>query len=230
MEALWQERVGEEFDRITRENEEQQRHEVSKAWRCNRDKINEAFNQETVSLASYEIPEMKSQSFKGKKKLATLWTGGLGLGDNVMKKRHVEILEIPVCKSLPVMRQWTPIQRNILMEDSDQGNIPYFSDEVIDKDAKFIQTFEEEVNKKINNNDNITDEMFLSLVSSLSRYSNHTDGEEDGGKSKYVVLFKPTSSSETNWIQISRGDSSLPGLIVFQAISSKFPNMEILSN
>ena len=223
MEALWQERVGEEFDRITRENEEQQRQEVSKAWRCNRAKIDEACKQETVSVATCKIPETKSQCSKGKRKLATLWTGGVGLGDNAMKKQQVEILEIPVCKSLPVMRQWTPIQRNILMEDSDQGNIPYFSDEVIDKDAKFIQTFEEEVNKKINNNDNITDEMFLSLVSSLSRYSNHTDGEEDGGKSKYVVLFKPTSSSETNWIQISRGDSSLPGLIVFQAISSKFP-------
>ena len=38
-----------------------------------------------------------------------------------------------------------------------------------------------------------------------------------------MVLFKPNSSSETKWIHISREDSSLPGLIVFQAISSKFP-------
>ena len=118
MEALWQERVGEELGRITRENEEQQRHEVSKAWRCNRAKINEACNQETVSKASYEIPDTKSQSPKGKRKLATLWIRDLGLGDNVMKKQQVEILVIPV---------WSPIQRNILIEDSDHGNIPYFS-------------------------------------------------------------------------------------------------------
>ena len=78
MEALWQEKVGEEFDRITI-NEEQQRQEVSKAWRCNRVKINEAYKQETVSVACYEISETKSQFSKGKRKLATLGQEGSDL-------------------------------------------------------------------------------------------------------------------------------------------------------
>jgi hypothetical protein len=69
--------------------------------------------------------------------------------------------------------------------------------------------------------ENLTDDQFLPLVAALAGYP-AGEGEAAGTK-KYVVLFRPDSGREQEWMKASRLDASLPGLIVFQAIASKFP-------
>ena len=108
-------------------------------------------------------------------------------------------------------------------EDSAHNESNVQVDDSIETHTKIYSSINEEVKHNKNSSENLTDELFLPLVSALSVYSGHVEGEGDQDKSKYVVLFKPDSDRENEWIEISRADRSLPGLIVFQAIASKFP-------
>ena len=161
----------------------------------------------------WEVAENTVGSNKSK---ATVWTEG-GSHDKSRKRQEVELTDMPQVSKPPTMLTWAPIERNVLVENGQQSNIPYFGDEVIDRDHKFISGLVEEVNHKMSMSDNLTDELFLPLVESLTKY------DERSINSKYVVLFKPDTDREKEWVKMSRTDSTLPGLIVFQAIASKFP-------
>ena len=160
----------------------------------------------------WEVSENTAESNKRK---ATVWTEGLH--DKFRKRQEVELMEMPQVTQPPTMLTWAPIERNVLVENGQQSNIPYFGDEVIDRDPKFISGLVEEVNHKMSMSDNLTDELFLPLVEALTKY------DERSAKTKYVVLFKPCTERENEWVMSSRTDLTLPGLVVFQAIASKFP-------
>ena len=119
----------------------------------------------------------------------------------------------------PHMNTWAPIRRNVLTEDDNyHSNIPYFGDEQIG--SNFIKSFEETV--KNENKIFEDDTLFLSLVNNLARVDiNDVEEEND---SKLQVLENPSSHDQRNWHFVSSCDRSLPGLIVFQAISDKFPD------
>ena len=70
-----------------------------------------------------------------------------------------------------------------------------------------------------NEQENLTDELFLPLVAALAKYDTVSgEGEVKEGKARYVVLFKPDSEREKEWVGLSRRDTALPGLIVFQVL------------
>ena len=123
---------------------------------------------------------------------------------------------MPTCQQTPFMSNWAPIERNVLVENGQQANIPYFGDEVIDRDQKFISSLVEEVNHRVSSEDNLSDELFLPLVAALAKWD-----VREGREGKYVVLFKPDSEREREWVRLSRRDPALPGLIVFQAVASR---------
>ena len=52
---------------------------------------------------------------------------------------------MPSCLQPPNMQTWAPIERNVLVENGHQSNIPYFGDDVIERDHKFINGLVEEV-------------------------------------------------------------------------------------
>lgn len=133
------------------------------------------------------------------------------------------VQELAPCPQPPTMLTWAPIERNVLVENGQQVNIPYFGDDVIERDSKFISSLAEEVNHKISMSDNLTDELFLPLVAALARYPPEGGPGAVGAPVRYVVLFAPDSEREREWIKASKEDRTLPGLIVFQAIASKFP-------
>ena len=159
--------------------------------------------------------EVAATSAASNKSKATVWTESLH--DKSRRRQEVELTEMPSVNQPPIMLTWAPIERNVLVENGQQGNIPYFGDDVIDKDQKFISGLVEEVNHKMSMSDNLTDELFLPLVEALTKY------DERSNNSKYVVLFKPDTNREKEWVKASRTDLTLPGLIIFQAISSKYP-------
>ena len=59
---------------------------------------------------------------------------------------------MPPCLQPPNMQTWAPIERNVLVENGHQSNIPYFGDDVIERDHKFINGLVEEVGGIYNQN------------------------------------------------------------------------------
>jgi hypothetical protein len=57
----------------------------------------------------------------------------------------VEVTLMPACQQPPTMQTWAPIERNVLVENGQQSNIPYFGDDVIERDQHFISSLVEEV-------------------------------------------------------------------------------------
>ena len=72
--------------------------------------------------------------------------------------------------------------------------------------------------------EDIDDSMFLSLVNNLAVYEK-SDMEKNDQSNKYLVLNRPKSALESSWAELSIKDRTLPGLIVFQAISSRYPDL-----
>jgi len=210
-EVVWQERVAGEVEKIRSKNQERRQEDILRAWRGNRSKIN-GMMRKRYGEGEWEVSENTVGSNKSK---ATVWTEGLH--DKSRKRQEVELMDMPKVIQPPTMLTWAPIERNVLVENGQQSNIPYFGDEVIDRDPKFISGLVEEVNHKMSMSENLTDELFLPLAEALTKYDERTIN------SKYVVLFKPDSEREKEWVKSSRTDLTLPGLIVFQAIASKFP-------
>merc|ERR1712142_590043 len=51
-----------------------------------------------------------------------------------------------------------------------------------------------------------------------------SDIEKNDQSNKYLVLNRPKSALEGSWVEAGMTDPTLPGLIVFQAISSRYPD------
>jgi histone-lysine N-methyltransferase EZH2 len=218
IEELWQERVGEEVEKIRFQNMSNNQENISKAWIDNRSKMTSLKGQKDERLVSWqEMPQ--TYCVEGKREIAAVWAEILEMHYNSRIKQEVEIVMMPACVQPPTMVTWVPIERNILVENGQISSIPYFGDDVIDRNPKFISSLVQEVNK-VRIIENLTDELFLPLVSALSVYSGNVVGKT---KTKYAVLYKPDSAREHEWIEVSKSDASLPGLIVFQAIASKYP-------
>jgi len=117
---------------------------------------------------------------------------------------------------VPKQTQWAPIQRNILAEDEQYSNIPFFGDDVIDKDSAYIRNFTEEVNANSSLFREVDEKGFVSLVEYLSKYDCWTENN------KSIILRAPSTELQREWGAASYKDRRLPGLVVFQAIASKY--------
>jgi len=218
--ATWMSRVKEEVTKIKREDKQKQRSLTTSAWRSNRDTI----RQRREAREARELPRLipvphvgvlpsnseDSDSGEGakKRKFARL------VGEKGKKTQATEIMTIPAVATRPDMNIWAPIRRNVLTEDDQyHSNIPYFGDEAIG--TNFIRSFEDSVKNgvKIFDGDD-DDSLFLTLVNNLSSLD----------LSKEEVLSPPNSEDQKKWHLTSTVDKSLPGLTVFQAIASQYPD------
>jgi len=223
----WRQRVEDEVTKIKNDEEIKVRNDITAAWRSNRRAIKERHlkiseKPQVVLDAIPSVVIVNSGSSDGdsindvtskKRKFAKVTS------DKTKKSQHSEIMTISHVDTQPHMNTWAPIRRNVLTEDDNyHSNIPYFGDEQIG--SNFIKSFEETV--KNENKIFEDDTLFLSLVNNLARVDiNDVEEEND---SKLQVLENPSSHDQRNWHFVSSCDRSLPGLIVFQAISDKFPD------
>jgi len=234
-ELFWQDRVTSELEKLQSQKEFRKKDDIIKAWAKNRNEVNEALNEADSKkpLLSYtSIPKtlpghdpQETGNQVKKRKFAKVWNESPSTSVAAEKNKKAQIVEIsamPHVYSPPKMTMWAPIERNVLVEDQQHSNIPYFGDDVIDKDHKFIANLVEEVNSKMDISETIDDATFISLVRNLSSYRSHsTDSEEQ--TDKYVTLYRPSTDLEKSWAENNIKDPSLPGLIVFQAILSTYP-------
>jgi len=223
-----------EVEKIRNQQQGRRQDDISKAWSNNRDSIKQQNDKDKQwrqeqAKPLFDIPRrVPGEDEPAQRKFAKVWRETLAMTpaekklEGARKLQLVELTGMAEVEPPPLVSTWAPLQRNILVEATDHiSNIPYFGDDVIEKDAKFINTIVDEVNTKMSIQNNLDDNLFLLLVSALSLYGPQEDSVND--QTKYVVLFKPDTKKEKDWVMASMSDSSLPGLVVFQAISSSYP-------
>jgi len=236
-EATWQDRVTLEVEKIKSQRQYRKKDEIAKAWVKNRKNVEKSRQEMNLkcppvpyiaipkSVANTDPPEGGNPPKK--RKFVKVWNESLALSSGADKNRKAQIAELthmPHAVAPPTMALWAPIERNVLVEDQQHSNIPYFGDDVIEKDQNFISNLVEEVNSKMDMSEDIDDATFLSLVKNLSTYTTHQEGGQEDQNNKFMVLYRPKSELESKWAESNITDPTLPGLIVFQAICSRYPD------
>eukprot|EP00088_Acartia_fossae_P069037 TRINITY_DN8905_c0_g1_i2.p1 TRINITY_DN8905_c0_g1~~TRINITY_DN8905_c0_g1_i2.p1 ORF type:complete len:674 (-),score=159.49 TRINITY_DN8905_c0_g1_i2:418-2415(-) len=187
---------------------------VLNAWQTNRKRIESKLEDRNMPLLQWDVedfPSNNSMANGGK-------TGGskkvkLMDGKKVVSEGHV--MDLPKAETCPNWTTWIPIQRNLMPDKALPTNIPYFGDEVIEKDKNFIGSLEEEVNHV--NIESLNDEKFLQLVEAVDK---HKDAKLFNVKSE---VFHPKSKCESQYCSESAKNGSLPRLFVFQVIHACYP-------
>ena len=226
-EKLWQDRVTLEVEKIKQQLQNREMDDRRTAWRANREGIRQQQLQSEVvpppdpALGEHFPRAPGLQPGSGARRVAKVSCDlPAGTGGPASKKQitqqQVNISLIAPVEVVPKQTQWAPIQRNILAEDEQYSNIPFFGDDVIDKDSAYIRNFTEEVNANSSLFREVDEKGFVSLVEYLSKYDCWTENN------KSIILRAPSTELQREWGAASYKDRRLPGLVVFQAIASKY--------
>ena len=190
-EAAWQDRVSMEVEKIKSQKQFRKKDLIAKAWVNNRknvEKSRQEMNKKCPPVPYAPIPKAVASTDPPeggdppkKRKFVKVWNESLSMASGADKGRKAQIAELstmPPAVSPPPMAMWAPIERNVivLVEDQQHSNIPYFGDDVIEKDQNFIANLVEEVNSKMDLSEDINDSTFMSLVKNLATYNTHEEG------------------------------------------------------
>ena len=189
-EAIWQDRVIQEMEMISRKKQFGKKYEIAKAWKNNND--------------------------------VKICNASFALGSGV-KNGIAEMSTMALTNSTPTMAMWAPIEMNVFVKHQETKTIPTVGEDLNPNDQNSIANLVEEINSKMTITENIDDQTFLTLVQNLSVYDNNQIEKSDDQHKKHEVLYRPKSDLEIKWIEASTEDPTLPSLIVFQAISSSYP-------
>ena len=95
---------------------------------------------------------------------------------------------------------------------------------MIDEDSQFIKSFEWNVSNKMKLfEEDDEDSLYLTLVNNLSKLSLQ-EASRGGDSGVSELLSQPSSEYQKQWYQQASADQTLPGLVIFQAIASKYPD------
>jgi len=191
---------------------------IAGAWSKNRNKIREYTKCKEVQTLKWNVEsneteidsEEKIENNAKKKGGSADKMARLIKGSRVCTTSRFTYMPSP--ELLPNWTTWIPIQRNLMPEKEVPHNIPYFGDEVIEKEKNFIVSLEEEVNHV--NLEAITDQKFLQLVEAVGKHKQDI-GENKPSNSK--------SKIETQYFADTTKNPQLPKIIVFQAINATYP-------
>ncbi|CAH0383848.1 unnamed protein product [Bemisia tabaci] len=211
----WRKRVKSEYMRLRQVKRFKRADEVKVAWNNNLKSMAELLEKEerrwheTKIIWSYRADSNVPSVAPKKKAEVTFLDGGV-LG--------CPIKLINAVPAIPTMYTWAPIQQNFMVEDETVlHNIPYMGDEVLDHDGTFIEELIKNYDGKVHGDREagfIDDQLFVELINALVQHQ--IKEQEEANK----VCSKSSSKSDQKTSQ----EKPFPAPVIFQAVSSMFPD------
>ena len=216
----WRKRVSLEYARLRAQKKFRHQDDIKMAWNSNRSTIESMTDGDNKEEAApkakpvwvcSEDPPSHSQFIRRAE-----------AKDNEGKIQSIPIKIISAVNPIPNMYTWAPIQQNFMVEDETVlHNIPYMGDEVLDQDGLFIEELIKNYDGKVHGDREggfLDDDLFIDLVNALKQYDLESEETE---KEDTAVGQESQAIIEQRRMDIS----FIPSDIVFQAISSFFPDM-----
>ncbi|KAJ0178539.1 hypothetical protein K1T71_006362 [Dendrolimus kikuchii] len=243
--AEWKKRVKSEYMRLRQVKRFKRADEVKVAWARNLRIMSEAIeNRDTDSVNTGKkpfwppaAPSPNHESFMKRAEVSCTDASG------VVTTQQVPIRVINSVNPIPTMYTWAPTQKNFMVEDETVlHNIPYMGDEVLDQDGTFIEELIKNYDGKVHGDKEggfIDDQLFVDLVHALMTYQTKDEvaeerkdrearnSKEDKEKEKDKEPKEKEKEKEDDHKDGDKkaiNDKQFPIFIIFQAISSQFPD------
>ncbi|CAK1586525.1 unnamed protein product [Parnassius mnemosyne] len=242
--AEWKKRVKSEYMRLRQMKRFKRADEVKVAWARNLRIMSEAIETRETECAErgrrpFWPPPATSPSHESLMKRAEVtYTDASG----VVTTQQVPIRIINSVNPIPTMYTWAPTQKNFMVEDETVlHNIPYMGDEVLDQDGTFIEELIKNYDGKVHGDKEggfIDDQLFVDLVHALMTYQTkdevaeekkerelrNSKEEKDKDVSKETNEKEKEKEENKDLEKKTTSDKQFPIFIIFQAISTQFPD------